>query len=131
MYLFLPLAAILLLADPAADSAADKSRQEEVARLASAEARQLTLLVGDESPAPAALHEQPLLRWSNPTAGSVHGEVFLWTVEGRPAAIASIYRWYHPFKDSTVEFVSVAEQGVRASEGDISRWQTKTPGLQF
>lgn len=131
MYLFLPLASLLLVAEPAADSSADKTRQEEVARLAQAEARQLVLLVGDKQPARAALHEQPLLRWSNPTAGSVYGEVFLWTVADRPAVIGSIYRWYHPYKDSTVELVSVAEQGVEASEGGVSQWRTKTPGLQF
>lgn len=119
----------LLLADPAADS--DKTRQEEVARLAPAEAKRLSLLVGDNDPAQAVLVEQPLLRWSNPTAGSVYGEVFLWTVDRRPAAIASIYRWYHPYKDSTVEFVSVSPQAIEAKELDRSQWKTKTPGLRF
>jgi len=126
------LASILLAADPASDaSATDKTRQEEVARLAPAEAKRLDVLVGDDDPAKAVLVEQPLLCWSNPTAGSVYGEVYLWTVDRRPAAVASIYHWYHPFKDSTVEFVSVAEQGVQAKEGDVSHWNTKTPGTRF
>ncbi|MCI0361336.1 MAG: hypothetical protein L0211_22870 [Planctomycetaceae bacterium] len=126
------LASLLLAADPvpaAADT--DKARQEEVARLAPAKAKIMEVVVGDEDPAKADLVKEPLLRWSNPTAGSVYGEVFLWTVDRRPAAIASIYRWYHPFKDSTVEFVSVAERGVQAKEGDVSHWNTKTPGTRF
>src|SRR5688572_12875369 len=104
------LATSLLLAaqpgaDPAEDPVVDKTRQEEVARLAPAKARQLELIVGVGEPVnaiKAALHDQPLLRWSNPTVGSVHGEVFVWTVDGRPAALASVFRWYHPFKDGTV-----------------------------
>jgi hypothetical protein len=87
--------------------------------------------VGDDKPAAAALHGQPLLRWSNPTAGSVYGEVYLWTVDRRPAVIASIYRWYHPYKDSTVELVSVSEAGAQCKEDETSQWRTKTPGLQF
>jgi hypothetical protein len=126
------VAALLLAADPASDAGAtDKTRQDEVARLAPAEAKRLNVLVGGDDPTKAALAEQPLLRWSNPTAGSVYGEVYLWTVDRRPAAVASIYRWYHPFKDSTVEFVSVAEQGIEAKEQNRSHWKTSTPGTRF
>jgi hypothetical protein len=126
------LVSILLAADPALDASdSDKARQVEVARLAPAEAKRIVVLVGDDDPAKATLVEQPLLRWSNPTAGSVYGEVYLWTVDRRPAAVASIYRWYHPYKDSTVEFVSVSEQGVQAKEGEVSQWNTRTPGTRF
>jgi len=126
------LASLLFAADPPpAAGDTDKARQEEVARLAPAKAKLLDVLVGDESPAKADLVKEPLLRWSNPTAGSVYGEVFLWTVDRRPAAIASIYRWYHPFKDSTVEFVSVTEQPVEAKEQLRSQWKTTTPGTRF
>ena len=108
----------------------DKERQTEVAQLAPAKAKLIELLVGGDD-AKAALYGKPLLRWSNPTAGSVYGEVFLWTVDNRPAAIASIYRWYHPYKDSTVEFVSVSEQGLNAKDEVKAQWSTKFPGLQF
>ena len=128
------LAAILLGAeDPAApdDSALDKQRQEEVARLAPAKARMLTVLVESGQPSPASLHAEPLLRWSNPTAGSVHGEVFLWQHEGRPAAIASIFRWYHPFKDGTVEIVSLSPFPVQAREDDRALWDCREAGVSF
>jgi hypothetical protein len=133
------LATSLLLAaqpgaDPAEDPVVDKTRQEEVARLAPAKARQLELIVGVGEPVnaiKAALHDQPLLRWSNPTVGSVHGEVFVWTVDGRPAALASVFRWYHPFKDGTVEIVSLTPSAVTALEQGAVQWDSRSPGVAF
>jgi hypothetical protein len=118
-------------AAPKADVAQEKQRQEEVALLAPAKAKMLEVRVGDEMPIKAALHAEPLLRWSNPTAGSVYGEVFLWHVDGRPAAIASIFRWYHPFKDGTVEIVSLSPASVSAREGDRVLWDCRVPGVSF
>lgn len=128
----LVLAALLLAAEePAIDKATEKSRQEEVSRLVMAKARELQVLSGESRTVPAKLHPEPLLRWSNPTAGSVHGEVFLWTIDSRPIAIASIYRWYHPHKDSTVELVSVAPHGVVAATNRETHWDTRNPGIKI
>jgi hypothetical protein len=127
-------AAALLAADelPAADdSAADTERREEVSQLAPAKARMLELSVGGEEPVAASLHAKPLLRWSNPTAGSVYGEVFVWQASGQPVAVASIFRWYHPFKDGTVEITSLSTQPVTARDGGKVEWECKSPGVTF
>ena len=127
------IAALLAVAgaDPASEDAAlENERRASVALLAPAKAKQLEVFVG-QRPEKAMLHAEPLLRWSNPTAGSVYGEVFVWSAEGRPAAVASIYRWYHPFKDSTVEVVSLSTVPVRAAEGDKTLWEAKSPGIEF
>src|SRR5688572_29496272 len=128
------LTSLLLAAQPAPDPAVDKARQDEVAKLAPAKARQLELIVGGGEPAKAiqaTFHDQPLLRWSNPTVGSVHGEVFVWTAGGRPVALASIFRWYHPFKDGTVEIVSLTPSAVSARENAAVQWDSRSPGVAF
>ena len=126
------LAAMVLAAEqPAGDAAIEKARQEDAARLALSQARRLTVLSGESRAVQAKLNAAPLLRWSNPTAGSVHGEVFLWAIDSRPVAIASIYRWYHPFKDSTVELVSITEHGIEASDGRKTLWDTKASGVRL
>jgi hypothetical protein len=125
------LAFFLAADEPAADAAVEKGRQEEVGRLAPAQARELKVLSGESRTVEAKLRAEPLLRWSNPTAGSVHGEVFLWTIDSRPIAIASIYRWYHPFKDSTVELVSLTQHGIEASQGRRTRWDAKNSGIRL
>ena len=117
--------------DADGDEAQERQRQEAVAQLAPAQAKRLELLGGVDPEEKLTLFPEPLLRWSNPTAGSVHGEVFLWTQDERPAAISSIYRWYHPYQDSTVEIVSVSEQALAAREDGKTQWQTKSPGLAF
>ena len=127
----LSLVALVLAAAPPADAAVEKARQDEMSRLAPAQARAMKLLSGESRTVEAKLRAEPLIRWSNPTAGSVHGEVFLWTIDSRPVAIASIYRWHHPFKDSTVELVSVAPHGIEATGGRKTLWDAKNPGILF
>jgi hypothetical protein len=126
--LSLLLAIALAGADP--DSAEETTRRDEVAKLAAAKARQIEMVVGSSEHA-AKLQAEPLLRWSNPTAGSVHGEVYLWSHQGRPAAIASIYRWYHPFKDSTLEVVTTTPLSVAAREDKELLWEAEAGGIEF
>jgi hypothetical protein len=113
------------------DETQESQRQAAVARLAPAKASQVKIWIEDEPAIEAVLEAEPLLRWSNPTAGSVYGEVFLWSHQGRPAAIASIYRWYHPYHDATLEIVSTSNSRVRAEEGSDVLWDPQTPGVRF
>jgi len=123
--------ALALAAEPGeADSALEVTRRNEVAKLASAKAQQIEMTVGVEGQT-AKLRKEPLLRWSNPTAGSVHGEVYLWSHQGRPVAIASIYRWYHPFKDSTFEVVATTPLAVEAREKKQLLWEAEPGALEF
>jgi hypothetical protein len=55
------------------------------------------------------LKPDPLLRWSNPAVGSIHGAVFVWTHEGRPAAVASIYKWFEPHTHMAFEVHSLSK----------------------
>src|ERR687886_622442 len=40
----------------------------------------------------------PVLRWTNPSAGRVYGNTYLWLLQGRPAAVGSMYRYFEPFQ---------------------------------
>src|SRR5687767_2156349 len=131
------LLAVALLAaeDTRSPDAQERQRQQEVAALAPAKAKLLKIVAASDEagqePVKAKLHEGPLLRWSNPTAGSVYGEVYLWTIDDRPTAVASIYRWYHPYKDSTVEIVSLSSRLLEGNENDASVWQSSAAGVTY
>lgn len=82
----------------------------KAAEFAAAEAQRYDIRSADAARGPLKLVSKPLLRWSNPTVGEVHGSVVLWTDRGCPAAAASIYRFFHrPQINVILEWKSVEE----------------------
>lgn len=77
------------------------------------------------------LNESPLLRWSNPEAGSVHGAVYLWTDDNRPQLVASIFKWYSPHKWLDAELHSLSEAPLVAQRDGKSFWATGTKAITF
>src|ERR1700722_5418577 len=77
-------------ADPPKD---DKALAEEFRVFASKEASVYTIRIQGRNQ-PLTLQPEPVLKWSNPVIGTVFGDVFIWTDQGRPEAVASIYRFY-------------------------------------
>src|SRR5436305_7408442 len=47
---------------------------------------------GDEK-AEVKLAQEPILHWSQPVRGGADGAVFLWTNEGRPVVIGTLFIW--------------------------------------
>jgi hypothetical protein len=47
--------------------------------------------VGTDSP--ARLWPDPILKWSQPVRGGGEGAIYLWTLEGRPVTIATLFIW--------------------------------------
>ena len=73
------------------------------------------------------LHPQPILRWSNPVAGEVHGNVFVWTHQRRPEVIASIFQWFSPLTHGSHEFQSLAIEGIQGARAGESVWTSPPP----
>jgi hypothetical protein len=88
----------------------------------------------------ARLRAEPVLRWSNPAVGEIHGNVFLWTNvdktgidgkavdgvrsdragpdgmgSGRPVAVGSLFKWFSPHTHTSHEFHSLAEGPITAN----------------
>jgi hypothetical protein len=81
--------------------------------------------------ADSQLLPEPVLRWTNPAAGEVYGNVFLWTSAGRPAVVGSIFKWFSPHTHMSHEFHSLAEQPVRGKFEGKEVWATSEPGVRF
>lgn len=77
------------------------------------------------------LKDEPVLRWSNPTTGEVHGNVFLWTRGGRPMVVGSLFKWFSPHSHMSHEFQSLAEKPIAAKFHGMEVWKTTEPGLKF
>lgn len=108
----------------------EKERADESLRLCRVEAAAFVLDTGKPG-GKLDLVPAPVLRWSNPVAGSIHGCVFLWTENGRPRAVASVYKWFDPFDHVGYEFHSLAEGALEASRGDRVCWEPTKAGIEF
>jgi hypothetical protein len=84
-----------------------------------------------EDGAKLKLVSDPVLRWSNPSVGEIHGNVFLWTAGDRPAVVGSFYKWFTPHTHLSHEFHSLAVQPLVASSGEADVWTTKQAGVSF
>lgn len=74
---------------------------------------------------------EPLLRWSNPTVGDVHGEVLVWTDQGRAICLASVYRGYTPNWGSTLEITSLSHRPLTGSDASREYWRPQRGGVTW
>lgn len=72
----------------------------------------------------------PTLRWSNPTAGKVFGNVCVWTEDGRPMLVACIYRFFSPNWGATLELCSLADNKLVGSIDNQEFWKPDSAGLK-
>jgi hypothetical protein len=107
----------------------EQAEQREFARWSAEAAASYDLRRADEPDKPLALRREPVLKWSNPERGRIYGHVFLWTANGRPEAIASLYKWYHPFTHSSHEFQSLSTGGLSATREGAAAWNVAEPGV--
>lgn len=59
------------------------------------------------------------------------GEVYVWTDNGRPAVVASLFRWFSVKWGDTLEVCSLVDGPVSGRLRDVRVWAPTDPGLQF
>jgi hypothetical protein len=117
--------------DPAASLALpeNKAQIEAALKLTKEAAAKYEFIIGaDQKP---VLMPEPVLKWSNPSVGEIHGNVFLWTLNGRPAIVGSIFKWFSPHTHMSHEFHSFCEQPLRGKYEGADVWTTIEGGLKF
>jgi hypothetical protein len=114
-------------ADPPKD---EKARVEAHRAFAKREAAAYTLRL-ERSDRPLTLRPEPVLTWSNPVIGTIYGEVFVWTAEGRPEAVASIYRFFSHDPHRANEFHSLALDRLTAERDGAAVWTPARPGVEL
>jgi hypothetical protein len=90
------------------------------------------LKTAGDHPRQLKLHEESLLRWTNPLgANKAHGELFLWSDRGRPAAVLSMYEYADPagVVHEHHEWCSLALTPIRAS--GPKEWSPAVAGIEL
>ncbi len=115
-----------------ADPPANKENIEAALKLTLAATAEYEIIVGsEEKEKPLELQREPVLKWSNPDRGEVHGNVFLWTRDSRPLVVASLFKWFTPFTHMSHEFQSFAEAPITAKFHGKEVWKTSESGVRF
>jgi hypothetical protein len=109
----------------------DSPLAAQVAELAKDFTSRCTFAPADRPQQPLVRHPQPILRWSNPTAGQVFGEVYLWTDRGRPAFVASFYKFFTPAWGRTLEVCSLSSEQLVGRREDMTFWTPTEAGLTW
>ena len=115
--------------DEPADTSPLDDRQRIVRELADRFVKATRISIDKEST--PLVHHGPLLRWSNPTVGEVHGEIHLWTAEGRPVCLGSVYRWFSPQWGSTLELSSLVDQPLSGRQGESEFWKPAAAAIRW
>jgi hypothetical protein len=75
------------------------------------------------------LHKESVLKWYNSVDQSVYGNIFVWTSNGRPEVVASIYQFYSPKQDFCAEFHSLSLDPLVVTKNGKELWTPKEPGV--
>jgi hypothetical protein len=134
--LFANLAAAIAVAPAGAQAAQpspdqEKAWSEQAARLAVAEAQSYDIRLGGVKSPPLKLADRPALKWSNTDDATIHGSVLLWMHEGRPEAIASIFKFFTVKDEFSAELHSLSEGPIVARKGGQIVWQPEEAGVTF
>jgi hypothetical protein len=88
------VSAVLVVNLAQADDEQEAEATKRFQAYAQETAAKYQLKTADSEARPHAFREASLLRWTNPLGGNkAHGELFLWTDRGRPAAVLSMYEY--------------------------------------
>lgn len=113
------------------DDKLERERAEQALAICKQGAKEYRLCLDDKERTELELKPEPMLRWSNPSVGSIHGGVFLWTLNGKPAAVASIYKWYQPHDHISCEVHSLSERPMVGLLGTKAAWKSPQAGVKF
>lgn len=115
------------------ETADDAAETEAFQTYAKQSAEQYDIRVGRGGERQLVLRDHSVLRWTNPVGGRrAHGEVFLWTDRGRPAAVLSLYR----LTEGNVvledhEFCSLALGGLSARRSGRPVWSPDQSAVEL
>jgi hypothetical protein len=108
----------------------DVRESDETMRLIDAELPNWKITMG---PARDVLKLEPksVLKWANPGVGRVHGGVYLWTANGRPEVVLSLFKVWEPLWGFQAEMHSLSQDEMTVERDGKIMWQPNQPGLSF
>lgn len=108
-----------------------RERTAETLDCGRVEAAAYVIRTGKGDQEPIELHPESILQWNNSVNQSVFGNIFIWTRNGRPEVVASIYRFYSPKVDFAAEFQSLSLEPLIVRRDGDEVWTPREPGIEL
>ena len=107
----------------------DAQESEETMRLIDAELPKWKISVGTARDVELKLEPKSVLKWANPGVGRVHGGVYIWTKDGRPEVVLSLFKVWEPLWGFQAEMHSLSQDEMTVERDGTIMWQPNRPGL--
>jgi hypothetical protein len=112
------------------DAATPDARESaETTRIVEAELPRWKMWSGARAKRPLTLQPKSVLRWSNPATQHVYGDVFFWTLDGRPEVVMSLFKVWQPPRGLHAEMHSLSLAEVSAEREGGVVWRSTEPGI--
>lgn len=112
-----------------AQSDDERVRSEETLKNCRMEAASYVIRTTQREQSPIKWQQESLLKWQNTVDKSVHGNIFVWTRDGRPEVVASIYQFYSPKVEFAAELQSLSLSPIVLEKRGEKLWTPKEAGL--
>jgi hypothetical protein len=126
------LCGLLITAGQASDNppTQDRAREEKAARMEHMKkaAKSYDITLAHDAAKKLILIEEPLLRFNDQVTGVVDGTLFVWLLDDRPAATASV--WIRKTGQEFHEFQSLATDTLTASSRGMAKWTPAQAGIK-
>lgn len=126
----LAFAGIALSEDQAEPDSREALELRQTKRLIEAELPRWQFEIGEDRK-PLVLEAKPVLRWTNPATSRVYGDIYVWTLDGRPEAVMSLYKGWRPAWGFTGEFHSLALANLVGRREQAVAWRCDQPGIEL
>ncbi len=109
----------------------DAEESEQTTRVIQAELPRWKMWSGTERRRELRLEPKSVLRWTNPGTQRVYGDVFLWTLDGRPEVVMSLFKVWEPPRGLHAEMHSLSPGEVTAERNDAVFWRPPQSGIVY
>jgi hypothetical protein len=107
-----------------------KAEAEEASAIAKKLAAEYVVRL-DKSEKMLKMEPEPVLRWTNHLGRRFYGDLYVWTYEGRPEAVASVTTIFTATKSTETEIQSLSTGRPTLSRSEKIVWEPTSPGIQL
>jgi hypothetical protein len=133
LFLCISIVALCIASAVAAEESdsLEAREQKETSRLIATELPNWAFWAGEGRARTLVMQPKSVLKWSNPATGRVYGDVYVWTDNGRPEVIMSLFKAWQPANGFHVELHSLSTGELSAERSGETAWQVTKPGIEM